>query len=33
MKDERSYRVSTDDYDCYLADTEENDKSEKTAAL
>jgi hypothetical protein len=25
-KDERSHRVSTDDYDCHSADTEENDK-------
>jgi hypothetical protein len=32
-KDERSHRVSTDDYDCHSADTERNDESEETAVL
>ena len=33
MKDERSHRVSTDNYNYHLADTEENSESEKTAVL
>jgi len=33
IKDERSHRVSTDNYDYHLADTEENSESEKTAVL
>ena len=33
MKDERSHRVSTDDYDCHSADIEENDESKETAVL
>ncbi len=33
MKDERSHRVNTDDYDCHSANTEENDESEETAVL
>jgi hypothetical protein len=28
-KDERSHRVSTDDYDCHSADTERNDESKR----
>jgi len=33
MKDERSHRVNTDDYDCCSANTEKNSESEKTAVL
>jgi len=33
MKDERSHRVSTDDYGCSSTDTERNDESEKTAVI
>jgi hypothetical protein len=33
MKDEESHRVSTDDYNCHSADTEENDKLKETAVL
>ncbi len=33
IKDERSHRVSTDDYDYCSADTEENDELKKTAVL
>ena len=33
MKDKRSHRVSTNDYDCHSANTEENDKLKKTAVL
>jgi len=32
-KDERSHRVSTDDYDSHLADTERNSELEETAVL
>jgi hypothetical protein len=32
-KDERSHRVSTDDYDCHSADTERNDELKETAVL
>ncbi len=33
IKDERSHRVSTDDYDCHSADIERSDESEETAVL
>jgi len=33
MKDERSHKISTDDYDCCSADTEENDELKETAVL
>ncbi len=33
MKDERSHRVNTDDYDCHSADTEKSSESEETAVL
>ncbi len=33
MKDERSHRVNTDDYDSYSADTERNDELKETAVL
>ena len=33
MKDERSHKVSTDDYDCCSANTERSDESEETAVL
>ncbi len=33
MKDKRSHRVSTDDYDCCSADTEKDSESEKTAVI
>jgi len=29
IKDERSHRVSTDDYDCHSENTERNDESEE----
>ncbi len=32
-EDERSHRVSTDDYDCCSASTKENNESKKTAVL
>ena len=32
-ENERSHRVSTDDYDCHSADTEKSSKSEETAVL
>ena len=33
MKDERSHKVSTDDYDCHSANTERSDELKKTAVL
>jgi len=33
ITDERSHRVSTDDYDCHSANIKENDESKKTAVL
>ncbi len=33
MKDERSHRVSTDDYGSHSADTEKNSELEETAVL
>ena len=33
IKDKRSHRVSTDDYDCHSADTEKNSKLKETAVL
>ncbi len=33
MKNERSYRVTTDDYDCHSADTERNNELKETAVL
>ncbi len=33
MKDERSHRVSTDDYDCHSANTEKNSELKETAVL
>ena len=33
IKDERSHRVSTDDYDCHSADRKENDELKETAVL
>jgi len=32
-EDERSHRVSTDDYGCHSADTERNDELKETAVL
>ncbi len=32
-EDERSHRVSTDDYDCHSADTEENSELKETTVL
>ncbi len=32
-KDERSHRVSTDDYNCHSVNTERSDESEETAVL
>ncbi len=32
-EDEKSHRVSTDDYDCHLADIKEDSESEKTAVI
>ncbi len=33
MKDKRSHRVSTDDYDCHSADTEKDSELKKTAII
>jgi len=33
MKDERSHRVSTDDYDYHSADTEEDSELKETAVI
>jgi len=33
MKDERSHRVSTDDYNCHSADTKKSNELEETAVL
>ncbi len=33
MKDERSHKVSTDDYDCCSASTEKDSESEETAVI
>ncbi len=33
MKDEKSHRVSTDDYDCHSADTKEDSELKETAVI
>jgi len=33
MKDERSHRVSTDDYDCHSTDTDEDSELKETAVI
>ncbi len=33
MKDKRSHRVSTDNYDCHSANTEEDSKLKETAVI
>jgi len=33
MKDERSYKVSTDDYDYHSADTEEDSELKETVVI
>ncbi len=33
IKDERSHKVSTDDYDCHSENTEKDSKSKETAVL
>jgi len=33
MKDERSHRVNTDDYNCHSADTEKDSELKETAVI